>query len=227
MKNRVLSLVLVFVTFSVFSQKIIQGKVTAFRDAPLKNVKIQASKSKVIVYTDSLGNFKIPISKRQKLIFTADGFFDYEKKIKSSKHESLNINLIYDENSKTSFSTATNTGHIAKKILEYHLKNSLNKNNKFQNMEDVYDVIQYVYPTAKVFNVEGIDQVLLTTRGDSSLFASRHALLVVDGIITNDISGISPMDVKDVKIHMGNNAAIWGVRGSNGVVEIDLKYGPE
>jgi TonB-dependent SusC/RagA subfamily outer membrane receptor len=49
-------------------------------------------------------------------------------------------------------------------------------------------------------------------------------LYVVDGIQTNDISGINPDDIVDMTILKdATSAAIYGINGSSGVVIITTK----
>lgn len=207
-------------------QKWIKGKVVTFKEYPLNKVKIKASKSKNIVYTDSLGNFKILCESKDYLYLKADGFFDDKIKIEKGVKEDLVVNLYYDETSKRSFKRATKSLHVTKKILDYALAYKRAQNNVLETLTSIYDIIQYQYPAAKLADVEGTTQILLNARGENSIFADIHALLVLDGRVVNDISGITPMEVKEVRILQGNEAAHWGMRGGNGVIEIDLKYGP-
>ena len=61
----------------------IAGRVTTFGELPLQNVEITASKSGLTTYTDSLGNFSISCSGKDKLRFFANGFDG--KKLKAKK----------------------------------------------------------------------------------------------------------------------------------------------
>ena len=60
-------------------------------------------------------------------------------------------------------------------------------------------------------------------RGASSINASSEPLFIVDGAPTSSIGHISPRDVKSIDILKGSSAAIYGVRGANGVIVIKLK----
>ncbi len=53
--------------------------------------------------------------------------------------------------------------------------------------------------------------------------ASKKALYVVDGAITNSIDWIEPCDVKSISIMKDGMTAIYGSRGSNGVVIIETR----
>jgi hypothetical protein len=226
MKNKLLTLVLVLFTLFSFSQtRTVGGKVIGFNEYPINHVKVTTSRTHNVAYTDTLGNFKIKCKKNETLIFTANGFEKIREKIKYFL-EDAQVNLIYNEKNVHSFSNAIVSKHMKKDDLEYCLANHLESNTRFSNLLSVYDVIQYVYPQAKLADIDGVTQVLLTARGPNSIFAGEEALLVVDGLVVNTIEGIDPIQIKTVNILQGNDAAHWGVRGGNGAVEITLRYGP-
>lgn len=221
---RCLFLMLIVISLESYSQEIkIKGVVKAFKTYPLNKVKIKGNKLKKEVYTDSLGRFEIRCLKNEKLTFSAEGFFRKEKKIKTELPHEITVNLNFDENSKQASIDAVNLSHLKKEALNYCLDNLRSNNNKYQNLIDIFEVIQYEYPQARIAEVNGTNQILLIARGEKSLNADRHALLVVEGIVTSDIGGISPYQVKNVNIIQGHETSLWGMQGSNGVVVIDLK----
>lgn len=65
----------------------------------------------------------------------------------------------------------------------------------------------------------------ITIRGASSINASNEPLFVVDGVPVNSIDYIDPNDVGSISVLKGSAAAIYGTRGSNGVILINLKSG--
>ncbi len=63
-------------------------------------------------------------------------------------------------------------------------------------------------------------------RGIGSALGSNAPLYVVDGVITSDISFLSPNDIKSMDILKdASAAAIYGSRGANGVILITTKTG--
>jgi TonB-dependent SusC/RagA subfamily outer membrane receptor len=60
-----------------------------------------------------------------------------------------------------------------------------------------------------------------------SFFGSSDPLFVVNGIIVSSIDNINPVEVKSITVLKGSSAAIYGVRGANGVISITLINGPE
>jgi TonB-dependent SusC/RagA subfamily outer membrane receptor len=60
-----------------------------------------------------------------------------------------------------------------------------------------------------------------------SFFGGSTPLFVINGVIVNSIDNVNPLEVKSIKVLKGSQAAIYGVRGSNGVISIDLINGSE
>jgi len=50
---------------------------------------------------------------------------------------------------------------------------------------------------------------------------------VVDGVFVNDIGNISPQNVKSIEVLKGPAASVYGMRGANGVIVINLLTGKE
>lgn len=60
-----------------------------------------------------------------------------------------------------------------------------------------------------------------------SFFGSSTPLFVINGVVVNSIDNVNPLEVKAIKVLKGSQAAIYGVRGANGVISIDLINGSE
>ncbi len=228
----VLSLLLVIGTFEISAQtKTVKGKVVAFKAYPVNFVSISAKKNKTKAITDSLGYFTIECHKKDKLVFDAAGF--QNAVIKLEDQDSLKVNLIAINN-QNAFKDVVRERHMTQSDLDYCVNNLLDDNNNFDQMLTIYEIIQFLHPTARIVSERTTEdgagfgstgnQIILDSRGPRSILASPLALLVVDGIATRDISGIEPKQVKNIKILTGSNAGHWGTRGANGVVEITLKY---
>jgi len=70
------------------------------------------------------------------------------------------------------------------------------------------------------------DQIII--RGPGSLLGSNQPLFLIDGVPTRDIYAIKSIPVEEierVEVLKGANAAIFGVRGSNGVIAVYTKRG--
>jgi TonB-dependent SusC/RagA subfamily outer membrane receptor len=85
----------------------------------------------------------------------------------------------------------------------------------------MYDLIRGRFAGVQVVNGE------IIIRGVNSINSSSAALIVLDGVTVNSsvLNTIPPVQVKNISIIKDGSAAIYGSRGSNGVVLIDTKRG--
>ncbi len=73
----------------------------------------------------------------------------------------------------------------------------------------------------------GSDSIRIRVRGGNSLQGNNQPLVVVDGVIGASLSDLNPGDIASVDILKDASAtAIYGARGSNGVVLVTTKRGP-
>jgi TonB-dependent SusC/RagA subfamily outer membrane receptor len=87
---------------------------------------------------------------------------------------------------------------------------------------DIVEVMKGRIPGVNIYG----DQIII--RGPNSLTSSMQPLFLIDGVPTRDIGAIRaiPVDEIDrVEVLKGPSAAIYGMRGSNGVIAIYTKRG--
>lgn len=69
--------------------------------------------------------------------------------------------------------------------------------------------------------------IIVRFAGPTSFYAGQDPLFVIDGVPVEVRAGtltwLSPNDVQSIKALKGADATIYGVRGSNGVIEIKTK----
>ena len=69
--------------------------------------------------------------------------------------------------------------------------------------------------------------IVVRFAGPTSFYAGQDPLFVIDGVPVEvragTLSWLSPNDVQSIKALKGADASIYGVRGSNGVIEIKTK----
>lgn len=196
-------------------ERIVEGKVVAFGNIPLNNVKVSVLRSDKNTLTDSLGIFSISCSDRNKLRISASGFNDVKLKVR--KIDRPLVELAYS-NQKSSFSAAVNSGHISEETLQAALDNYLKENQKdYSVYTNIYQLID-----TEIFDVN-VNGQRITTRKISSITQGQQVLLVVDGMVVDDISFVSPLNVESVRFVDGAQAAKYGSLASNGAIEITTK----
>jgi TonB-dependent SusC/RagA subfamily outer membrane receptor len=95
------------------------------------------------------------------------------------------------------------------------------KTRKMNTYTDIYQMIR-----AEVSGVVVSGRSVQIQQG-KSFFGSSTPLFVINGVIVNSIDNVNPLEVKTIKVLKGSQAAIYGVRGANGVISIDLINGSE
>ena len=206
---------LIGILFHVNAQETVTGKVFAFKDTPLANVKIVSKKGQKEVLTDINGAFSIEINKKDKLVFTGSGFEKHIQRVKAGDDISLKLYFLGGvENEKI----AVGQGLMSKSSFQYASSNFLEYNNKNHTYTDIWMLIKGQFPGVKVLpRADGGKKIVIR---DIKYLSGRsdEALYMVDGQIWQDISVIQPAEVKSVNV-MKDGASL-GMRAVNGVVII-------
>jgi len=106
-------------------------------------------------------------------------------------------------------------GTVKKKDLTVSVNKIDGQNAKYTSYTDIYEMIRGEVPGVQVVGKQIWIQGTSTVNLSSPLF-------VVDGIIINSVDDIRPSQVKSIEILKGSSASIYGTRGANGVILINL-----
>ncbi|NQU87734.1 MAG: TonB-dependent receptor plug domain-containing protein [Mariniphaga sp.] len=204
--------------FSFSQERVISGIITTFDSIPLVNAQISVKSSKLIVKSDTFGNFQVSCLPIDKLKISANGFISQNVKL-NGKIKLVMVNLMLKTNPK-SRDIAIGYGHVKDKDLLYAISSVENKND-FSHYSDMFDLIKSKFPGVQVSNGE------IIIRGSNSFNSSNAALIVVDGMPmgNNILESISPVEVKSIDILKDASSSIYGSRGANGVIVIQTKRG--
>jgi TonB-dependent SusC/RagA subfamily outer membrane receptor len=215
----VIILILLFSSFLALAQnKNVTGKIVAFNTYPLNKTEVTVKSTKEVVYTDSLGIFKLTCKLNDKLIIKAKGFIKQTVNIEDYP-DSVLVNLIFAGGEKN-IQIATGYGYIDKDKLTYSISHLSEENFKSEYYATIFDMIKSKVPGVNVSS-SGI-----TIRGTST-FGDNVPLYVVDGFVTdfNVFKNIDPQSVKSVDLLKDAAAsARYGSRGMNGVIVVTLKH---
>lgn len=219
-KSIIILLILVLTPILVNGQdKVVKGEVTAFNSYAVKGAEVKAKKSKQVTETDSLGRFEITCKKKDVIYISAKGFT--KERISVNNTNTIDCNMILLPGD-VAIDNVIEGGYLDEKDIEYAVENLMGENNDFSRYQDICDLLQAKYPMVSCSQFNGENRVFIGTQ-PQSLGAGHFALCVVDGVITDDISDISPMQVASIKVLSADDAASYGSRGACGVVEIELK----
>ncbi len=192
------------------------GKVLAFKTYPVKKAEISLKGSKDVVYTDSLGVFKITCKEKDKLHVWANGFYSQVVEPRKFK-DSVLVNLVF-KNGGENIKIATGYNHIDADKLTYGIKHLGYENSKYEFYANIFEMLKSKVPGVSVIG-ETIS-VRKSTYGDST------PLIVLDGFVIGfDVFRyIDPTTVKSIDVLSdAASSARYGSRGMNGVIVITSK----
>ena len=237
---KLLMLLVATFTFTIsFAQRKITGTVTDDKDAPLVGASVAVKGTRVITTTDAVGNFTITVpTNGTTLVISYVGMLNREIPIGSSDviraaltptaNSMADVVVVgYGQSRKANLTTAQ-TGVTAKDI---------EKTVNVTVEQAIQGRAAGVYVTQNSGQPGG--GISVNIRGISSL-GRTQPLYVIDGVqiqgsedvsfgtssTSNPLAGLNPSDIEDIQILQGPSAtAIYGSRGTNGVVLITTKRG--
>lgn len=202
----------------------VTGTVRDARGAPLKGISIYVDNFKTSAISNQEGVYKVKVKPTIELI----SVFSLEYGGQVVEYEGqTSINFILTGDLLPADGNVQNKGQEVDIGYQQAEKGSLTtsvgevdmKNASKANYTNIYDMIRGEVPGVLVNGTR------ISIRGSSSVNAGNEPLFVVDGAPVTTISGINPSDVESISILKGSSTAIYGARGANGVILIDLKSG--
>jgi TonB-dependent SusC/RagA subfamily outer membrane receptor len=220
----ILIIILFFLTVNQFStaQRVISGKVTTFKDMRVANIKIMSKNAGSAVLSDSTGSFSIVTYAKDVLSFSGEVFRKKNVKINRRTKDSITVELHFFDSPENQ-NLAVGYGYVRESDLTYATSNMNNRGNNFCSYSDMYELIKGRLPGVQV--VGGAREPEILIRGQNSINSSNNALFVVDGNIVPSLRHISPCQVASINVLKDGATAIYGSRGANGVVIVELIKG--
>ncbi len=204
----------------------ITGTVTEESGEPLIGVSIMVQGTKTGVTTDIDGNYTIQADAKGKLLFS---YISYESQEIAINGQTV-INVEMKEDSHTLTETVViGYGTMDKKELTSAISHVGEKDFLSVSCTDPSMMIQGKVPGVSITNTGAGDPNNLASiqiRGVSSRSAGLSPLIVIDGVPGGNLTNINPNDIASFDILKdGAASAIYGTRGSNGVILVTTKKG--
>ena len=216
MKKLILSIVSCIVLALPVSaqQKVVHGTVYAFKNLPLKNIEVSASKAKAETKTDSLGLFKILCDPQDKLTFSGDGFKKISRKLERDER-TIKVKMIFKGGDKN-ITLAVDNDIVPKEKLENSIKLHPDQNYEYYNYPDIYSAIDRIYASNLNINVRGNS---VYVRKEQNIGSAYPAIYIVNGNLALDIRDIQTRDIESIEI-IPDGSDKYGPGAANGVVLI-------
>ena len=221
-----LMLGLIVLSLNSYAQDLdVRGKVTSVEGEELPGVNIMIKGTTTGAITDIEGNYRMSVPDGSSLIFSYVGYKTQE--ILVGNQSVIDISLETDISSLDEI-IVVGYGTVKKKDLTGAVSQIDASQIAHQSPNSVTDVLRANVPGLNIgFNnsPKGVSQMEI--RGKTTLNAGAQPLIVLDGTIFNgDLSDINPQDIDKVDVMKdASSAAIYGARGSNGVILITTKRG--
>jgi hypothetical protein len=185
------------------------GMVTAANGEPIKNAVLYIDSVKTFVRTNKKGFYKTQIAKDTKTIMVYAPGLGAVSRPYVGKAE-MDFQFVdgldgIDEHGLEALGFVT----------EAPRKGMLSP-SRFKEFSNIYTLIREMFTGIEVNGSN------IVVRGVSS-FGDNTPLFVVDDTYVQDISFIQPVEVESIVLLKGEDAAIYGSRGANGVFLIRLK----
>lgn len=204
----------------------IKGTVTDPSGEPLIGVSVTIPGSKTGTMTDIDGKYTITAGSKDKIRFTYIGYQPVEEAVKGRAV----IDVVMTEDSEVLNDVVViGYGTMDKKELTSAISHVGEKDFLTVSSLDPSMMIQGKVPGVSITNTGAGDpnnQASIQIRGVSSRSAGLGPLIVIDGVPGGNLTNINPNDIASFDILKdGAASAIYGTRGSNGVILVTTKKG--
>lgn len=221
----VLWVMLLFATLTASAQQVkVTGTVTDPGGEPLVGVSVKAGATGAI--TDIDGKYSVDVASSGTISFSYVGFETIMEKVNGRK--TINVTL-KEKNDVLNEVVVIGYGTMDKKELTSAISHVGEKDFLTISSLDPSMMIQGKVAGVSITNTGAGDpnnQASIQIRGVSSRSAGLGPLVVIDGVPGGNLTNINPNDIASFDILKdGAASAIYGTRGSNGVIVVTTKKG--
>jgi len=226
--NGILTLLLAFVVQLTFAQeKTISGTVVDETNMPLPGATVVIKGTTTGTSTDFDGKYTITANTGDVLTFSYVGYSEQDATVANSN--TIDIALALDNSLEEVVITALG---IKRKPDEITTANQVVKAEELTQANNP-DVVQSLAGKVSGLQINttstGLDpNTTITLRGPRSISGNNSALVVIDNIVSTSgvLSSLDPNSIASVNVIKGaNGAALYGERGSAGVIIVTTKKG--
>ena len=225
MKRFLLTILALLSVLSLAAQnRTIKGKVVDEKGAPLPGATLISGGNYAI--TDIDGQFTLSAKTGESVTVSYLGYDDF---VFTASHDSeaMTINLVPSEATMLDEAVAIGYGRTTKKEITGSVTSLKSDELDLGSFSNAGGMLQGKVAGLTVVNPDGGDpnasyQFLL--RGTNTLAAGQGPLIIIDGVVDADLRNINFQEVESVDVLKdGSAAAIYGTRGTNGVIIITTK----
>lgn len=211
------------------AQTQVSGRVTRKSTGePLSGATVAVKGTSTATTTNETGNFSIAAAQGATLVISYAGMLEQEAVVGSG---TIAVDLVEGVNATLSDVVVVGYGQQRRTNVTGSIGTINNKELVQAPVADLSNALQGRVPgiiTKQASGEPGRDAANIYIRGNSTFAGSMEPLFVVDGIVRTfrDFSQLDPNEVESVSVLKdASSAAIFGVRGANGVIVVTTKRG--
>ena len=223
MRKLILTFLTVFLAVGLNAQtRTVTGKVTDEHGEPLAGATVVAGSSYAV--TDLDGRYSLSAKTGAEVTVSFLGYDDFIFTVSGAKQD---IQMVPSEATMLNESVAIGYGKTTKKEITGSVTSLKSEDLDLGSYSNAGGMLQGKVAGLTVVNPDGGDpnasyQFLL--RGTNTLSAGQGPLIIIDGVADADIRNINFQEVESMDVLKdGSAAAIYGTRGTNGVIIITTK----
>lgn len=206
--------------------KTVSGSVTDSADGmPLPGVNVIWKGTSTGAVTDFDGKYSIDVDETATLIFSYVGYLSQE--VNASGNDTIDVQLVADIIQLNEV-IVVGYGSQAKKTITTSVASVKVEDFNHGNINSPMQLLQGKVSGLSIAKA-GSDpngKFSIRLRGISTLGANSSPLIVIDGLVGGSLESVDPNDIASFDILKdGGAAAIYGTRGSSGVILITTKKG--
>jgi len=204
----------------------INGSVTDGNNSFLPGVTVLEKGTSNGTVTDNKGGFRITLTGQSNiLLFKMVGYKDQEVNVKGR----TKVSIAMEESQKSLDEVVVVAyGTVKRSDLTGSISTLGKKDIETRVSTNPLQSLAGKVAGLNIYNNNGTPggDMSFNIRGFSSISGSNTPLILIDGVITTNVSGYSPSDIESVSVLKDASAtSIYGARGSNGVILITTKKG--
>jgi TonB-linked SusC/RagA family outer membrane protein len=213
-------------TFSLYAQRTVSGTVTDVNDQPIVGANVSVKGTTNGTMTDANGTYRLSMNENDILVFSFVGYVTQEVTI--TNQTTVSVKLVEDFQSMEEV-VVVGYGTIRKSDMTGAISSV--KSSQYEEHRGIVSLTDILQGRASGMQItkgaaEPGGSVRMRIRGANSILGNNSPLIVIDGYIGADYNLLNPNDIESVEILKdASSTAIYGSRGSNGVILVTTKKG--
>ena len=214
------------ISFACAQGRTVKGKVTSEAEGPLPGVNIVLQGTVQGTMTDANGNYSISVPGPEAVLVFS--FISYTTQTVTVGNQAT-IDVVLAP-AATSLTEVVVVGYGTQRKREVTSSIASVKSDEFNkgNVNSPVQLIQGKVSGLSISKAGGDPNAAydIRLRGLSTIGANTGPLVVIDGVVGGSLSNVDPNDIESINVLKdGSAAAIYGTRGSSGVILVATKQG--